>query len=114
MLRIPREMEIYRNKHWASGAYGNNRNGCFRIPSRGLAIIASSGEGWDHVSVSLKDRCPTWDEMEWIKRKFFEDDDAVIQIHPPLKDYVNCCEFCLHMWRPWDHEIPLPPKEFLA
>ncbi|KKL19839.1 hypothetical protein LCGC14_2461440 [marine sediment metagenome] len=115
MIRIPREMEIYRRAHpLAPNDRGNHQNGAFVIPSRSLMIIVSSGEGWDHVSVSLKERCPTWDEMEWVRRKFFEDDDTVIEIHPPLNDYVNRCETCLHMWRPWNYEIPLPPKDHIA
>ena len=30
---------------------------------REMAIIASWGGGWEHVSVSLRNRCPTWEEM---------------------------------------------------
>ncbi len=32
-----------------------------------VAIVASWGGGWEHVSVSLPRRCPTWDEMCLIK-----------------------------------------------
>lgn len=32
-----------------------------------IAIIASWGGGWEHVSVSLARRCPTWEEMCIIK-----------------------------------------------
>lgn len=108
-LRTPREMEIYRRLHPLAKVRGNYGNGAFVIPNRGLKILISDGGGWDHVSVSCEDRCPTWEEMEWVRRKFFSDDDTVIQIHPPLNDYVNCCDNCLHMWRPHDTEIPLPP-----
>jgi hypothetical protein len=105
-------MEIYRRVY--CGERGDHGNGLFDIPNRGMRIIVSNGGGWDHVSVSLKDRCPTWDEMEWVRRQFFDKDDTVIQIHPPLKDYVNVCQNCLHLWRPLNAEIPLPPKEFIA
>ena len=87
-------------------SYGNN--GMFfiktRVPRAGLdaaplRMIASDGEGWEHVSVSLPSRCPTWGEMCRIKGLFWDADDIVIQIHPPEDDYVNNHPFCLHLWR---------------
>lgn len=58
------------------GARGDGTCGAFRIPSvrtgTVLKVIASSGEGWDHVSVSLPNRCPNWIEMDFIKRTFFK------------------------------------------
>jgi hypothetical protein len=74
-----------------------------------LRVIASTGEGWDHVSVSLSDRCPTWAEMEFIKRLFFEDDETAFQLHVPPRDHVNNHPFCLHLWRPQTVPIPRPP-----
>lgn len=45
--------------------------GAFFIPNGAgqtpLAVIASDGDGWEHVSVSLPTRCPTWDEMCRVK-----------------------------------------------
>jgi hypothetical protein len=52
-------------------SYGNN--GSFTVSYLGkhwLRVIASDGEGWEHVSVSLANRCPTWDEMCFIKGVF--------------------------------------------
>ena len=54
-----------------------------------LRIIASDGFGWEHVSVSRRDRCPTWEEMCQIKALFWDEDDCVIQYHPPRSEYVN-------------------------
>ena len=73
-------------------------------------IVCSDGEGWEHVSVSLPDRCPTWDEMCYIKSLFWGPHEAVIQIHPPQDDYVNNANFCLHLWRPVNQVLPLPPS----
>lgn len=93
--------------------YGNN--GCFVIPSKlpkrplSLTIIASDGEGWEHVSVSTAARCPTWEEMCLVKAMFWDEDDVVIQYHPRKGDYVNNHPFCLHMWRPTEATIPTPP-----
>jgi hypothetical protein len=74
-----------------------------------IRIIASDGEGWEHVSVSLEDRCPTWDEMCQVKGMFWGDDDCVMQLHPPKSEWVNNHPFCLHLWRPVGVDIPTPP-----
>ena len=95
-----------RREHPVYG-WGDATGGFFALNN--LRIIASSGDGWDHVSVSLPNRCPTWDEMCRVKRLFFHDDECVIQYHPPEEDYVNKNEFVLHMWKPHDVKIPMPP-----
>jgi len=74
-----------------------------------LRVIASDGEGWEHVSVSLPHRTPTWKEMDFIKRMFWDDDDCVMQLHPPRGDWVNNHPYCLHLWRPVGDYIPRPP-----
>lgn len=93
-------------------------NGCFRVPTRDgkiqLVVIISNGGGWEHVSVSTKYRTPTWDEMEYIKRLFWEDGDTVLQFHPPLSQYINRCENCLHMWRKIGGIVELPPAWMVA
>lgn len=118
-------VERYR---WASApgwesAYGDDF-GVFQIPSpvsgqmlRVLVSAANTDAGlapWDHVSVSLPNRCPNWPEMESIKRLFFRDDEAAMQLHPPLSDYRSHHPYCLHIWRPADIEIPLPPGIMVA
>lgn len=73
-------------------------------------VISSNGEGWDHVSASTGERCLTWDEMCFIKNLFWNDDEAVIQIHPAKDQHINMHNYCLHLWRS-RHEIqPLPPS----
>ena len=97
-----------------------------RCPVTGstLEIQASAGEAdiwdfggppFDHVSVTVgpvgrkERRCPTWEEMCWVKGLFFLPDETVIQYHPPESVYVNYHPFCLHLWRPVGVEVPLPP-----
>jgi hypothetical protein len=70
-----------------------------------------SGAPWEHVSVSTRNRCPTWEEMAWVKRQFFEDEECVIQYHPPKSAYINVHPFVLHLWRPTGATIPMPPLE---
>lgn len=89
------------------------RTGRLWSPKTELRVIASGnegGEGWDHVSVSLPDRCPTWEEMEFIKRLFFRDDEVAMQLHVPPKDHISVHDYCLHLWRPQNEKIPLPPS----
>lgn len=73
-------------------------------------VLVGDGEGWDHVSVSCADRTPTWDEMCWVKRLFFRDDEWAVQYHPAGADYININANCLHLWRPQEDTLPTPPK----
>ncbi len=92
----------------------DGNNGAFRVPmladNISVNVIASDGEGWEHVSVSLPNRCPTWEEMCRIKALFWDGDDCVIQFHPPVTDYVNNHPYCLHLWRPIRAAVPMPPR----
>jgi hypothetical protein len=95
------------------GWNGDGTCGGFSFPSpidgQPLNVIASSGDGWDHVSVSRRSRCPNWPEMEFIKRKFFRDDEAAMQLHVPESEHINVHPYTLHIWRPQQGEIPRPP-----
>lgn len=89
--------------------------GAFLIPFEGrdLRVIASDGaleisEGWEHVSVSLPNRCPNWREMSFIKDHFWSEQDTVIQFHPQKSEYINNHPHCLHLWKP-PYEVTLPP-----
>ncbi len=112
-------LEIYRVKskeilaHY--GSYGDETCGVFLIPvCPPLKIVASAGEGWDHVSVSTPNRPPTWAEMEHVKRTFFKEDETAMQLHVPPSDHINCHPNCLHLWRPHNESIPRPPAWMIA
>lgn len=77
-----------------------------------LQIMSSPlGESeWDHVSVSLPHRCPTWDEMSMVKKLFWGEDITVVQFHPKKSEYVNNHPYCLHMWRNTERGHELPPS----
>jgi hypothetical protein len=114
-------IEKYRvrgNNPWSTNA-GNNF-GAFMIPTipgkPPLRVICSPlGEGdWDHVSVSLPNRCPSWDEMSKIKSMFWNDSDCVVQFHPPESDYVNNHPYCLHLWKWNKGEMPRPPSDLVG
>lgn len=99
------------------GDMGDEGCGAFKVYVGGKSffVIASDDGGWDHVSVSMKNqnRCPTWEEMSAIKDMFFEPGETVMQLHPAKSDYINVHPYCLHLWRPHDNAIPLPPKIFV-
>lgn len=98
----------YPNKYCISNG---EDGGAFKIPFKGreLFVIASHGAEWDHVSVSLSNRTPNWQEMCFIKDLFFEKEECVIQYHPPKSKYVDIHSCCLHLWKPHNIEIPMPP-----
>lgn len=86
---------------------------------RVLHAQASWGLGWDHVSVSVSEtrsKCPSWNEMEAVRRFFFEETETVVQLHPPIADYITNTGphmGVLHLWRKQDAEHPLPPRIFV-
>ena len=91
-------------------------NGIFIVPinGRALTVVASDGEGWEHVSVSLPNRNPNWGEMCAIKSLFWGEEETVIQYHPPKSQYVNNHPYCLHLWKPKDKEVLLPPSNLIG
>lgn len=105
MLRFPAKNRI--ETRYDGAAYN------LKVCGQKFIVIASNGLGWDHVSVSHKKRCPTWNEMCSIRNIFFDDEDVVLQFHPPKSDYVNVHPFCLHLWRNQDAEIETPPTIFV-
>jgi hypothetical protein len=117
-FHVPEQYRILHGVMRSSISDGNN--GAFQIlPSEAkrrplFFCMASDGSGWEHVSVSTSVRCPTWAEMCWIKSLFWDEEDCVIQYHPPASQYVNNHPFCLHLWRPTDCDIPQPPTELVG
>lgn len=115
-------LAIYADDAAAVAFYGapcDAAGGVFTVPSpidrAPMRVIASSGEGWDHVSVSRANRCPNWPEMEHVKRLFFREDETAMQLHVPPSEHISFHPYCLHIWRPNDgREIPLPPAEFVG
>lgn len=95
---------------------GFGMNGMFLVPCgrEMLRCVVSDGEGWEHVSVSTRTRCPTWEEMCFIKNLFWNEDECTIQYHPAKEDYVNNHPFCLHIFKPIGIEFPKPPSTLVG
>lgn len=109
---------------YGDGYVGDEYNGAFVIDryknGEFYLVVAASGEGWDHVSVSLHrknganiKKCPSFEEMMMIKEKTFEDNEIVFQIHPKEEDYINTHPFCLHLWKPCNYDINVPPLNLM-
>lgn len=109
-MKVPNKFRVRTGVLGSTERDGNN--GCFLVEKENtqFMVIASDGMGWEHVSVSLGGRTPTWEEMCFIKDLFWDEDDCVIQFHPPKSEYVNNHPYCLHLWKPKDREIPMPPR----
>lgn len=108
----------------AGSTPANGNNGWFLIRRRGgrrYFCVASDGEGWEHVSVSIRTasleglkRCPTWDEMCLVKAMFWEPNDTVLQYHPADDDYRNFHAYTLHLWRPINAVLPVPAPSMIG
>ena len=90
MFKVPEDYRITEGNFKSDQRFGNNGAFPIMFESYRLFIIASDGAGWEHVSVSLKNRCPNWKEMCFIKDTFWGEEDCVIQYHPPKSEYINC------------------------
>jgi hypothetical protein len=87
-------------------------NGWFLVPLEGelWTVCISDGMGWKHLSISnaQKKVLPGWTVMSRIKDLFFADDEWAIQFFPAKEDYINDCEWCLHLWVPLNEPLPKP------
>jgi len=116
-MKVPEHYRVTKGIMGSDSSYGNN--GVFVIPhykvdNYEINCIVSDGMGWQHVSVTISstkrkvERCPTWEEMCFVKELFWDDTETALQYHPPKSEYVNNHLYCLHLWKPDNIEIPLP------
>ncbi len=116
-FHVPEEARIATGRVASEPSDGNN--GAFLIgspePGWYLFAIASDGLGWEHVSLRAErirregaTRIPTWKEMAFAKRLFWDGEDVVVQFHPRESEYVNAHPHVLHLWRPLGVELPTP------
>ncbi len=118
MFQLP---EQFRNRRAERETYGSGMmepgSGVFYFQSAhrhksGLLCLASTGLGWEHVSVSghhyQKKYLPSWEEMCQVKDVFWGEEDVVVQFHPRKQDYVNNAQV-LHLWRQVGQTFETPP-----
>lgn len=105
---------------YGDGFVGDEYNGAFIINKykngEFYLVIASNGLGWDHISVTLHKkngtnikRCPSFEEMQMVKEKIFTEEEVVFQLHPREEEYINTHPYCLHLWKPNNRSMIVPP-----
>lgn len=119
-MRNLRELEQFRRLDWelkAHGIVGDHGNGAFVIPGEpDINVIASNGDNWDHLSVTITPaldvahRCPTWEEMETVRKLFTKPNEVWVQFGVPSREHISFHPYCLHWWRHHTREVRLPPS----
>jgi len=120
MFKVPEKYRIETGSLATGESAGNNGAFIFSYSGMSVLCVASDILGWEHVSVTaanpgarIPKNPPSWKIMRKVKSLFWDDEDAVMQIHPPKSEYVNFHPACLHLWRPVDGDFPRPPRELV-
>ena len=61
-------------------------------------ILVSIDDGLWHLSISHKDRYPTWDEIKSAREEHLPMDKTFAMYFPPSEEYVNLHQNCFHLW----------------
>ena len=80
------------------------------LTKKWLNFVFSYSCGFEHLSVSMPNRTPSWEQMCMMKDVFWNEDEVCMQLHPKKEEYVNNHNHCLHIWKPTTQEIPQPPS----
>lgn len=98
-----KNLEIYdQGEDGFIGRYYDSRT------NKWLTFVFSWGMGWEHLSVSMPSRTPTWEQMCTMKDIFFEEEEVCVEYHPKKSEYVNNHSHCLHIWKPINSKLPVP------
>ena len=81
-----------------SDEYGYYSTGVFRVGDMALIVSHSEKEGGWHLSMSHKNKLPTYEEMKDFRYKFLPNGINVCEIFPPREKFVNIHPFCRHLW----------------
>lgn len=121
---LPAKLEACRvtNILYSEPSWGGYGMFIIRGPNGPLKIIASAGDlegddtGWEHASITrIPSRLPpNWAEMCFVKDLFWDDEECVVQFHPPKSMYVSNHPTCLHLFRPVDGIVRMPPPEMVG
>lgn len=119
MFHVPEKYRVTTGLMASSTLDGNNglfvfALGNFKKKPFIISCIASDGLGWEHVSVSTNLGTPFWEVMQRVKDLFWDEEDCVIQFHPPKSVYVNNHPFVLHLWRQVGVNYQTPPTELVG
>lgn len=79
----------------------------------GLAVIGAiehheMGGRWIHVSLSRRNRLPSWADVRDVKDLFVGRDRTAVQVLPREELYVNEHPHCFHLWSCLDSPQMVP------
>ncbi len=66
-----------------------------------VVIVAREKGRW-HMSISCKDRLPSWEEVRDARYKLTPHDATMIMVLPRPEQYVNMHPYCFHLWETTD------------
>lgn len=86
--------------------------GFWRNKKKNMIVIASiavelDGHRWLHMSITSKNRIPTYEELTFMKKHWAGDVRKCIMVFPSTTEHVNIHPRCLHLWCCIDSD-PLP------
>lgn len=69
----------------------------------GLVVLVSTDieqddRLWLHVSVSRRERLPSWEEINEVKDIFVGKDRKAVMVFPPEDEKVNIHPYCMHLF----------------
>lgn len=70
-----------------------------------ITIWHNEDEGGWHMSMSKKDKMPTYEEMKDMRYKMLPNRIYACEIFPPREEFVNRHPFCRHLWEMPKDEI---------
>lgn len=98
-MTTPLEWRAVRNFHGPPGSR------TWMHLSRPLTAIVSRDDGRLHLSVSHRDRIPTWEELGIARDALLPADLHFVLLHPPRRYWININSRVLHLWESRDKEL---------
>jgi hypothetical protein len=108
-LRLPEEFRVA-----AFDAEKTLNGGAFSIllGRTVFHVIASIIAGWEHVTAYLPHRAITESEENQLADIFWEPNDVIVKFPRMHSTRNHHMIHMVHLWRPVDQTIPVPPREF--
>lgn len=64
----------------------------------GIIILHSIDNGKNHISLSYKNKLPSYEEIKEARYQLCPNIKYMAQIFPPKEEFINAHEYCLHLW----------------
>jgi hypothetical protein len=64
-----------------------------------------------HLSISCKDRYPTWDEVAHARYHLIPNEATMAFVLPPMEEYVNIHDYTFHLWQVVRKSTPVIDKQ---